>query len=207
MGIEKVANVVDIAANRLPHMETLYGQVKDQVDNMQRTIQRLENDIEARKNKISLLDKIAFSSELDCKRKEQEVQELSDKKNRIENLIANVLNSENDGYSKLKQIVKENAKAALSENKQVISVSFAALIQTLKTDPEMVKLFYNIPRVNDGRQPEENNNSIPQYLKSNKDSILDLVKKNYENLVEALTDNAIAAASSSNPKLSLRSSS
>jgi hypothetical protein len=38
---------------------------------MQRTIQRLENDVEARKYKISILDKIAFSSEQDCKRTEQ----------------------------------------------------------------------------------------------------------------------------------------
>jgi hypothetical protein len=31
----------------------------------------LVNDIEARKNKISILDKIAFSIELNCRRKEQ----------------------------------------------------------------------------------------------------------------------------------------
>ena len=73
---------------------------------MQRTVQRLENAIEEGKNKISLLDKIAFSSEQECKRIQQQVQELIDQKNRIERLIANLLNGE--GYSNLKQVVKEN---------------------------------------------------------------------------------------------------
>jgi hypothetical protein len=121
---------------------------------------------------------------------EQEVQELIDKKDRIEKLIANILNDDdNEGYSKLKQIVKENVKAALSENKQLISVSLAALIHTLKSDPEMTKLIYNIPTGNDGEEHKDNN--IIKYLESNKDNLLDLAEKNYENLVEALTNYAI----------------
>jgi hypothetical protein len=51
---------------------------------MQRTIQRLENDIEVRKNKISTLDKIAFSCEYDCKTKHQKIKELIAQKNTIE---------------------------------------------------------------------------------------------------------------------------
>ena len=37
--IEKLVHVVDIADDKLPSMEALYGQVKDLVDNMQRTRQ------------------------------------------------------------------------------------------------------------------------------------------------------------------------
>jgi len=46
----------------------------------------LSNDIEALKYKISPLDKTAFSSEQDCKRIEQQLQELIDKKDRIEKM-------------------------------------------------------------------------------------------------------------------------
>ncbi len=150
------------------------------------------NDIEAGKNKISILDKIALSSEQECKRTEQQVQELTAKKDRLEKLIANILNDE--GYSKLKQVAKENVKGALAENRKLISISFVALIQTLKADPEMIKLMYNIPMANDGEQHKDNN--IIEYLESNKDKILDLTEKNYENLVEALANNTIATASS-----------
>jgi hypothetical protein len=203
MSIEQVANIVDIAIHKLPHMENLYRQAKDQAEKMQRTIQRLANDIAAKEYKISILDRIAFSSEQDCKRKEQEIQELSHKKNRIEKLITNVLHGED--FSKLEQMVKENVKVVLSENRNLISISFVALIQIIKADPQMVKLIQNMPSTNDGEQHDDKNNNINQYIESNKDRILDLAEKNYENLVEVLTNNVMntAANSSYNPTLSL----
>jgi hypothetical protein len=207
MSVEQVVNVVEIAIHKLPYMESLYREVKDEAEKMQHTRQNLSNDIEARKHKILLLDKIALSSEQECNRKEQQVQALSDKKNRLEKWITNVLNGE--GYSKLKEVIKENIKDLLSDNKMVISVSFTAMIQTLKADPQMVKLVQNIPTVNNGKHNDNNNNNIIKYLVINKDSILELTEKNYENLVEALTNDSIssAAASSSNPTISLPSSS
>jgi hypothetical protein len=203
MSIEQVVIGVDTSIHKLPYMENLYRQAKDQAEKMQRTIQRLENEIEVRKNKISILDKITLSIELEHGRKEQQVQELTDKKDRLEKLIANILNGE--GYSKLKQIIKENVKVVLSENKKLISISFVALIQTIKADPQMVKLIQNIAGANDGEQHKDNHINISQYFESNKDSILHLIEKNYENLVEELAKNVISslvADSSSNPKLS-----
>ena len=70
MSIEKVANAVDIDIHKLPYMESLYKQAKDEAEKMQRTIQRLANDVAALERKISLLDKTAFSIEQDYKRKE-----------------------------------------------------------------------------------------------------------------------------------------
>ena len=202
MSIEKVANVVEIAIHKLPYMENLYRQAKDQADKMQHTIQRLANDTAALERKISLLDKIAFSYEQVCRRKHQEIQDLTAQKDRLEKLIANILNGE--GYSKFKAIVKENVKDALSENRKLISISFVALIQTIKADPQMIRLIQNMPSANDGEQNKDNN--IIKYFEFNKDTLLDLAEKNYENLVEALTKNAInvafSASSSLNPTLS-----
>jgi hypothetical protein len=85
------------------------------------------------------------------------VQGLTHKKDKLEKLIANILNGQ--GYLKLKQIVKENVKAVLSDNKILISISFVALIQTIKTDPQMVNLIQNIPSANDGEQHKDNDNN------------------------------------------------
>jgi hypothetical protein len=203
MNIEQVVNAVDIAIHKLPYMESLYKQIKEEVNKLQYTRQSLVNDIEERKNKISFLDKIAFTSEQECKRTEQRIHELTAQKYIIEKLIANISNGED--YSKLKQIAKENVKGALAENRKLISISFVALIQTLKADPQMVKLIQNIPSANDGEQNKDNDINISQYFESNKDSILGLAEKNYENLLEVLTNSAIntAANSSYNPTLSL----
>ncbi len=201
MSIAQVVNVVEIAIHKLPHIETLYIQAKDQAEKMQLTRQGLENDIETRKNKISILDKTALSIELYCRRKEQSVQELGDKKDRLENLIATMLSDDDEDYTKLKAIVKESVQAILSDNKIVISTAFAALVQTLQNDPEMIKAIYNISIANNDK--DNKNNSITNYLELNKDRILNLAEKNYENLVEALTNNAIDTVTNSsyNPKL------
>ena len=186
MSMKQVIDVVEIAIHKLPHMENLYRQAKDEAENMQRTIQGLANEIEERKNKISFLDRISFTSEQDSKRTQQQVQELIDQKNRIEKLIANISNEE--GYSKLVQFVKECVKGVLANNKDLLSVSFAALLQTLKSDPELLNLIYSISSANNG---EQYNNNIIKYLEFNKDRIMDLAEKNYQNLIEVLTNNAI----------------
>jgi hypothetical protein len=206
MSVDQVVNAVGIAIHKIPHMGNLYEQVTDQINKMQRTRQGLVNDIEERKNKISILYQTAFSIEQECKRTEQRVQELYAQKDRLEKLIADILNGE--GYTMIKQIVKDNVKTVLSDKKILISISFVALIQTIKADPQMVKLIQNIHSANDSEQHNDNNNNIIKYIEANKNSILHLTEKNYENLVEALTNNAInSAASSSNFTLSLSSSS
>jgi hypothetical protein len=63
-----------------------------------------------------------------------------------------------EGYSKMTQIVKEVVKAVLAEEKKLISVCIVALIQTLKADPEMVKLIHKISHANDGQHHKDNNN-------------------------------------------------
>jgi hypothetical protein len=87
-------------------------------------------------------------------------------------LIANILNGE--GYSKLYQIAKESVKDVLSENKKLISVSFAVLIQTLKADTQMVNLIQNMPHTNNSQQGKDNSNIVTKYLEFNKNSLLDL---------------------------------
>jgi hypothetical protein len=71
MSVDQVVSSVDIAIHKFPYMESLYEQVKDQVDKMQRTRQMLANDIAGLERKISILDKTAFSCEQECNRTEQ----------------------------------------------------------------------------------------------------------------------------------------
>jgi predicted DNA-binding protein YlxM (UPF0122 family) len=68
MSIEQVVNSVDTAIHKLPYMESLYEQTKDQVEKMQHTREGLVNDIRDLELKISILDKIAFISEQEGKR-------------------------------------------------------------------------------------------------------------------------------------------
>jgi hypothetical protein len=51
MSIEQLANAVDTAIHKLPYMENLYQQAKDEAEKMQRTRQGLSDDIQALKYK------------------------------------------------------------------------------------------------------------------------------------------------------------
>jgi hypothetical protein len=98
----------------------------------------------------------------------------------------------------------------LSNNKILISTTFATLIQTLEIAPEIVKLIHNIPSAKDGEQYKDNDNyNVIKYLEGNKGRILYLAEKDYECLVEMLTNNAIdiatAPSSSSTSTLKLPS--
>jgi dihydroneopterin aldolase len=65
----------------------------------------------------------------------------------------------------------------------------------------MVNLILNIPSANDGEHKD--NNNIIKYFQSNKDSILNLVEKNYRNLVETLANNTVNSAVASSSNLTL----
>ena len=80
-------------------------------------------------------------------------------------------------------------------------MSFAALIQTLKSDPELVNVIHKIPTMNDSEQRKDNDINITKYLEFNKDNLLDLAKKNYEDLVEVLTNNAMTLLSPNLPPI------
>jgi len=80
-------------------------------------------------------------------------------------------------------------------------VSFVALIQTLKSDPELVNVIHKIPATNNSEQRKDNDINITKYLEFNKDNLLDLAKKNYEDLVEVLTNNAMTLLSPNLPPI------
>jgi hypothetical protein len=71
----------------------------------------------------------------------------------------------------------------------------------------MIKVIYNASTANNGEQHKDSNNNITQYLEFNKDRILNLGEKNYENILEVLTKNAIDTASSNSTLSLLQSSS
>jgi hypothetical protein len=56
----------------------------------------------------------------------------------------------------------------------------------------MIHIIYNIPGANNGEQCKDDNDNITNSLEFNKHSLLDLAQKHYEDLVEALTNDAIA---------------
>jgi hypothetical protein len=67
MSIEQIVNAVDIAIHRLPYMENLYKQIKEEVEKMHLIRQRMTGEIETLKNQISILEEILSNDIRDFK--------------------------------------------------------------------------------------------------------------------------------------------
>jgi len=94
MDMEQVGKVVDTAIDRLPYMETLYEQAKDEVGKMQDKRQYLLNEIDFLNDKLSKLQKTFYSfEEQSSKMKEDEgLQNLTDQKEIMKILAVSVAN-------------------------------------------------------------------------------------------------------------------
>jgi hypothetical protein len=95
MSIEQVVNTVDTAANKLPYIESLYEQAKDEVDNLKDRKLYLLKDVDFLSAKISRLQEITYSLEQNCRRRkgEQGIQEFDDANEMTKMFVANIFDS------------------------------------------------------------------------------------------------------------------
>jgi hypothetical protein len=130
MNIEQVVNAVDIAIHKLPYMEGLYKQLKDEVDKMQRTRQQLENYLHKLKEEIASAKSLLNSYHTLCERKRQELENINSEASRIVTLV-NRFKSNNEEYLKIEKTVEEKVKSVLTDNKQILQFALASIIEAL----------------------------------------------------------------------------
>jgi hypothetical protein len=109
MNIEQVVNAVDTAANRLPYMEDLYRQAKEEVDNLKDRKLYLLKDVDFLSAKISRLKETIYSLEQNCRRKEgsQGIHNNYNNEEIAKMLVANVLNQ-------IQALINSNISSSIS---------------------------------------------------------------------------------------------
>jgi chromosome segregation ATPase len=134
MSVDQVVNVVDIAIHRLPYMESLYGQVKEQVDRMQYKIQQLENYLHKLKEEIASAKSLLNSYHTLCERKRQELENINSEASRIVTLV-NRFKNNNEEYLKIKKTVEEEVSKFLADGKVLLQYALASVIEAIRRDP------------------------------------------------------------------------
>ena len=92
MSMDQVVNAVDTAANKLPYMEDLHRQVKEEVNKLRGEKLYLLNEVDFLTAKISRLQETIDSLEQNCKRIEEGIQNNYNDEKIAKILVANVLN-------------------------------------------------------------------------------------------------------------------
>ena len=92
MSIEQVVNAVDTAANKLPYMEDLHRQVKEEVDDLKDRKLYLLKDVDYLSAKVSRLQETVYSLEQNCRRKaEQGIQDFDDTKEMMIKILSAII--------------------------------------------------------------------------------------------------------------------
>ncbi|MFL6383095.1 MAG: hypothetical protein ACJ72S_17655 [Nitrososphaeraceae archaeon] len=134
MSIEQVENAVDIAIHKLPYTESLYGQVKEQVDKLQYKIQLSENHLHSMNNKIVSANTLVNSYYMLCQRKKQEAENLNNEISRLETLVSR-FKSNNEEYLKIKKTVEDVSKF-LTNGKVHLQFALASVIEAIRRNPD-----------------------------------------------------------------------
>jgi hypothetical protein len=134
MSIENVVNAVDIDIHKLPYMESLYRQAKDEVDKMQRTRQETENYLHTLNDEIASSKELLNSYHISSERKRQEAENLNSEISRLDTLVSRFKNN-NEEYLKIQQTAKNKVTTVLRDNKQILQFALAAVIRALRRNP------------------------------------------------------------------------
>jgi hypothetical protein len=206
MSIENGVNTIDIDIHKLPYMESLYKQAKDEVDKMQRTRQETENYLHNLNDEIASAKALLNYYHISCERKRQESENLNNDISRSQVLVAR-FKSNNEEYLKIEKTVEEKVKSVLTDNKQILQFALASIIESIGRNPDK----YNDLLVgNASLSSTPAQYSLLSHIEGCKDAILEAADKLYDILLKHFTnsimENAVGS-SPSNSKLSLPSSS
>ena len=201
MSIEQVDNAVDIAANKLPYMESLYGQVKEQVDKMQYKIQRSEKDLNTLNDEIASAKALLNSYHTLCERKRQEAENLNKHISRLETVISRFKNN-NEEYLKIEKTVEEEVSKFLTDGKVLLQFALESVIEAIRRNPDK----YNDLGCNTSSTTALPAQQSPSWnAESYKDVILGEANRLYDRLLNHFTNsimNNAVSISSSNSSLS-----
>jgi predicted DNA-binding protein YlxM (UPF0122 family) len=188
MNIEQVVNAVDIAIHKLPYMEGLYKQLKDEVDKMQRTRQQLENYLHKLKEEIASAKSLLNSYHTLCERKRQELENINSEVSRIVTLV-NRFKNNNEEYPKIENIVEEKVKSVLTDNKQILQFALASVIEAIRRNPDKYNsLIFNDTSASSTLTSIPAQGSILSHIEDYRDMILEEAKRLYDSLLHHFTN-------------------
>ena len=199
MTIDQVVNAVDIAIHKLPYTESLYKQVKEQVDNMQRTRQQSQNYLHNLKEEIASSKELLKSYTNSCERKRQEAKTLNNDISRLETVISR-FKSNNEEYLKIEKTVEQKVKSVLTDNKQILQFALASVIEAIRRNPDK---YNNLLAINISSSIIPTQESLPLHNEDYKTMILEESDNLYNELIKELVNRIMSAVNP--PKTSLSS--
>jgi hypothetical protein len=136
MGVKQVVNFLTIANDDLPDIQCRYERLKREVNTLEFNKQQSHTALLYFKNQIEIKSKALTSYRISCIRERREIENLYNKKTRLEAIVTG-FKSSNKEYLKIKQEAEENVKNVLTDSKLLLQFALVSVIESLRTNPEL----------------------------------------------------------------------
>ncbi|HET6799666.1 MAG TPA: hypothetical protein VFH25_03810, partial [Nitrososphaeraceae archaeon] len=136
MAIKQVVNLLEMSNNDLPAIEERFKRLRSDVGILQFRKHTLERNLHQLNNQIASTSRLLNSLRISCSRERREIENLCNEKARIEDLVTQFKNN-NEDYNKIKQTAEEKVKDVLTNNKLLLKFAALSVIESLRMNPEL----------------------------------------------------------------------
>jgi transposase len=186
IGVQQVVDTLAIANNDLPSIEERFKRIRNDVSMLQSQKHTCKRNLYQLNNQITSTTKLLNSFRISCEGERREIENLYTEKARLESVVTEFKNDNEDYLNKIKQTAEEKIKSVLINGKILLRFATASVIESLRRNPELCNfVLYDI----------SNNNDTAV--------ILEEAEKLYNELIMKLTNSVISASAA----VSIRTSS
>jgi hypothetical protein len=198
MAIKQVVNLLEMSNNDLPAIEERFKRLRNDVGILQFRKHTLERNLHQLNNQIASTSRLLNSLRISCSRERREIENLCNEKARIEDLVTQFKNN-NEDYNKIKQTAEEKVKDVLTNNKLLLKFAALSVIESLRMNPELCNVvLYNISTNTYGSNYVSLISGQQQLQQSFNDTytalILEESEKLYNQLITEFTNRVMVAA-------------
>ena len=208
MGVKQVVNLLQIANNDLPAVEKRFKRLRNEINMLEFQKSIDERTLNQLNNQIASTTKLLNSFRMSCGRERREIENLCNEKARLEALVTQFKNNNEEYLDKIKQAAEENVKSVLTDSRLLLKFATLSVIESLRSNPELYNFIsyttavettsttYGsnyLSLVSSGRQQQQQQSFNDIYTAL----IVEEAQKLYNKLTTELTNRIMAAAAGS----------
>jgi hypothetical protein len=205
MSVQQVVHLLKIANNDLPAVEKRFKRLRNEISMLQFQKRIDERNLYQLNNQIARTTNLLNSLRISCIRERREIRKLYNEKARLEALVTQLKNNNEEYLDKIKQAAEENVKSVLNDSKLLLKFTTLSVIESLRSNPELCNFIMyansnNTTITYGSNYPSLMSSGRQQHQQSFNDSYTTLIseqaEKLYNDLTTKLTNRAMAAAAS-----------
>ena len=203
MGVKQVVNLLQIANNDLPALEKRFKRLGNEISMLQFQKRIDERNLYQLNDQIASTTKLLSSFRISCIRERREIADIYNEKARIESVVTEFKNNNEEYLDKIKQAAYEEVKSVLTDSKLLLKFATFSVIESLRMNSELYNFVIydnsnntaisygpNYPSLMSREQHHQQQSFNDRYTAL----ILEEAEKIYNKLIAELTNKAMAAA-------------